>query len=384
VGRKVDPAHWDSSYGRVRESNSRLKELNRYLDELRARVYSIQGFYRNEAIPYTAKIIRDKLLGINKNHRTLLALYQEHNDEIMELVGPEYSRGAYLKHLRTRKHLQGFLRSKMNLEDIYLNDVDLRFITQFEHYLKVNGIGGQNTITKYITSFKKIIRIAYANDWISKDPFYHWKAKWAPVDREALTETELHLPMNFDFENPRLEQVTDIFLFCCFTGLAYADVKKLSGEHLVFGMDGNRWIKTKRTKTDTKSIVPILPAAETILNKYDFKEKAKNNGTLLPVISNQKMNVYLKEIAKSCEINKYLTFHLSRHTFATSLTLTNGVPIESVSRMLGHRSLRTTQIYAKVLDRKLMEDMRKIKKKFGQPDIKKRIPKESHQIKMNI
>lgn len=302
----------------------------------------------------------------------------------MELVGPEYSRGAYLKRLRTRKHLQSFLRSKMNLEDIYLNDVDLRFITQFEHYLKVKGIGGQNTITKYIASFKKIIRIAYANDWISKDPFYHWKAKWAPVDREALTETELHLLMNFDFENPRLEQVTDIFLFCCFTGLAYADVKKLSGEHLVFGMDGNCRIKTKRTKTDTKSIVPILPAAETILNKYNFKEKAKNNGTLLPVISNQKMNVYLKEIAKACEIKKNLTFHLSRHTFATTVTLTNGVPIELVSRMLGHRSLRTTQIYAKVLERKLMEDMRKIKKKFGQSYIKKRMPKESRQIKMNI
>lgn len=259
---------------------------------------------------------------------------------------------------------KGCINEEYNYDDIYVKEVDLKFINRFEHYLKTNLKScGQNTVTKYVTNLKKIIRICYANDWISKDPFYHWKAKWKKVEREILSERELQILMETELPSQRLEQVRDIFIFCCFTGLSYIDVEKLSDNHIVLSIRGEKWIKINRSKTDTKSSVPLLPAAEKILKKYSSASHNIQNG-LLPVISNQKLNSYLKEIAVICKIDKKLTFHLSRHTFATTVTLANGVPIESVSKMLGHSSLKTTQIYAKVIDKKLMEDMRLVASKY--------------------
>jgi site-specific recombinase XerD len=174
----------------------------------------------------------------------------------------------------------------------------------------------------------------------------------------------------------RLEQVKDIFLFSCFTGLAYSDVKKLSKNDVVIGIDGHKWIKIKRSKTDTRSSIPILPTASDILEKYEQHPEVLDQGKLLPVLSNQKMNAYLKEIADVCAISKNLTFHLARHTFATTVTLSNGVPIESVSKMLGHKSLRTTQHYAKILDRKVSEDMEILRLKMKKFDINDSKPRK--------
>lgn len=211
---------------------------------------------------------------------------------------------------------------------------------------------------------KKIIRIAFANDWISKDPFYNRKIGIKPVNREYLSEEDIQNIVKKELHTPRLDQVKDIFIFSCFTGLAYTDVKKLSKSDIVIGIDGEYWIKIKRTKTDTRSNIPILPTAEAIIEKYSKHVDVINSDKVLPVLSNQKMNAYLKEIADLCGISKNLTFHLARHTFATTVTLTNGVPIESVSKMLGHKSLRTTQHYAKILDRRVSDDMKVLKNKF--------------------
>ena len=185
------------------------------------------------------------------------------------------------------------------------------------------------------------------------------------MDREFLTQEEIQKMVEKELYTERLDQVKDIFLFSCFTGLAYADVKKLSRNDIVIGIDGDKWIKIKRSKTDTRSNIPLLPTAIDILNKYNGHPDVSNKGRLLPVLSNQKMNAYLKEIAVLSKINKNLTFHLARHTFATSVTLSNGVPIESVSKMLGHKSLRTTQHYAKILDRKVSDDMKALKDKLN-------------------
>src|SRR5690606_34601583 len=213
-----------------------------------------------------------------------------------------------------------------------------------------------------ITNFKKIIRIAYANDWINKDPFLHWKAKLKIVDREFLDETELQILVEKNFGIVRLDQVKDVFVFSCFTGLAYADAKKLSSDNIVLDISGERWIKIKRSKTDTRSSIPLLAIPQAIIEKYAESPETES-GHLLPVLSNQKTNAYLKEIADLCGINKNLTFHLARHTFATTVTLSNGVPMESVSKMLGHKSLKTTQHYAKILDSKVSDDMAILKQK---------------------
>ncbi|MEM8999739.1 MAG: site-specific integrase [Bacteroidota bacterium] len=363
--RKVHPDQWDSRFGKMKGTKPSTKEFNRFLEDIRTRLFQIQGGYMREGRYYTAAIIRNEFLGKDKKQRTLLKLYDEHNGEIEVLVGKEYSLGAYQRHLRTRKHLMRFIQKEYQRADFPLHEIDLRFIKRFEHYLKVLNIGGRNTVTKYIVNFKKIVRIAHAHDWISRDPFFHWKASWEAVEREALAERELEVLMQKQFDIERLNQVRDIFLFCCFTGLSYSDVKKLSADHIVWNIKGNPIIKTQRTKTNTKCTVPLLPPAQSILSKYEDFQENHPKKLLLPVISNQKLNAYLKEIADVSGINKRLTFHLSRHTFATTVTLANGVPIESVSRMLGHQSLRTTQIYAKVLDKKLVEDMEVLRGKFG-------------------
>ncbi|MDC6367780.1 MULTISPECIES: site-specific integrase [Flavobacteriaceae] len=364
IQRKIRPEKWCSIRGRVKGSNSHSKELNHYLDELETKAFKIHSKLVLKKKPFTAETIKHKMLNTESSNKTLLGVYDEHNKQIEQLLGLEYSYGAYRRHIRTRNHLASFVQKEYKMKDIFMKEVDLTFINRFHHFLKTQKIGNQNTITKYVVNFKKIMRIAVANNWVNQDPFYHWKAKWKKVERDILTELELRSLIDQEFDIPRLEQIRDIFVFSCFTGLAYVDVKKLSSNHIVLGLDGKRWIKIKRSKTDSRSVVPLLPTSEAILSKYKDHTLTKEHDLLLPVISNQKTNAFLKEIATICKIQKNLTFHLARHTFATTVTLANGVPIESVSKMLGHQSLKTTQIYAKVIDKKLMDDMEVVKAKF--------------------
>lgn len=203
-----------------------------------------------------------------------------------------------------------------------------------------------------------------SNGWLSKDPFLSYKAKLKVVERPYLTKEEIQAIYEKEFASERLNQVRDIFLFSCYTGLAYVDVKKLSKSHVNIGIDGDRWIFTHRQKTDTSTRVPLLPLAQELILKYEGHPECVNSNVLFPVLSNQKMNSYLKEIVNVCGINKELTFHIARHTFATTVTLSNGVPIESVSKMLGHTNIKTTQHYAKILDKKVSDDMSILKSKL--------------------
>ena len=204
-----------------------------------------------------------------------------------------------------------------------------------------------------------------ANHWIDKNPFSNYKSKVVEVERVYLCESELQSIINKDLKIDRLSLVRDIFVFSCFTGLAYVDAKNLTKSHISIGIDGNKWIFTHRQKTETASKIPILPVTQMIIDKYENHPQSNNQQKLLPVLSNQKMNAYLKEIATVCKIDKELTFHIARHTFATTVTLSNGVPIESVSKMLGHKNIKTTQHYAKILDKKVSEDMEILKQKMG-------------------
>ena len=258
--RKIRPEKWCSVKGRVKGSNSKTKALNHYIDELESKAYGIHARLVIKKRPFNAKLIKNKLLNKEDIYKTLLSIYDEHNTQIEQLVGLDYSYGAYRRHIRTRNHLAAFIKKEHKLADIFVKEVDLKFINRFHHYLKTKKIGNQNTTTKYVVNFKKIMRIAFANNWVNKDPFYHWKAQWKKVEREALTETELRTMIEREFSIKRLEQVRDIFVFCCFTGLAYVDVQKLSLNHVVLRMDGDRWIKINRSKTDSRSNIPLLPA----------------------------------------------------------------------------------------------------------------------------
>ncbi len=357
IRRKININKWSSEAGRAKGHSEESKKINQYIDIIQNKIFKIhQNFVENDT-SYSAEKIRNYYLGKNEANKMLLEIFKEHNKQVEKLVGKDFAPGTAERYRTAKKHVENYVKLEYNAEDIPVKDVDHKFITGFEYYLKTVRNCSHNTAIKYITNFKKIIRIAYANDWISKDPFFNWKARLKIVDREFLSEEEIQKILEKDLHTKRLDQVKDIFIFCCFTGLAYADVKKLCKNDVVIGIDGERWIKTKRTKTDTRSNIPILPTAASILEKYAEHPEVYNGQKLLPVLSNQKMNAYLKEIADLCEITKNLTFHLARHTFATTVTLTNGVPIESVSKMLGHKSLKTTQHYAKILDRKVSDDM---------------------------
>ena len=218
---------------------------------------------------------------------------------------------------------------------------------------------------KYLSNFRKVVNRCIKNGWLEKDPFFGFKMTQKEVVPEFLTSHELDALSVKVFTSSRLTLIRDIYLFCCYTGLAFVDVHKLKTSEIVVGIDGNKWVITNRQKTEVSSRIPLLPVALELLDKYRNHPKCLNSQKTLPVPSNQKYNDYLKEIATLCNINKNLTSHTARHTFATTVTLGNGVPIESVSKMLGHKSLRTTQHYARVLDIKLSEDMLKLKDKLN-------------------
>ena len=364
IKRKVLLTKWNSEAGKVRGTTDDVRELNRYMDAIKVKVHKIHETLMENKELITSEIIKNIYLGKNLKHKMLLEIFQAHNDKIERLVGKEFAPGTIERYKTAKKHVSDYINLEYGVADVPVKGVDHKFISGLEYYLKTERTCAHNTAIKYVTNFKKIIRIAFANDLINKDPFLNWKAKLKIVEREFLTKEEIQKMVEKELHAERLDQVKDIFIFSCFTGLAYADVKKLSRNDIVIGIDGDKWIKINRSKTDTRSSIPLLPTALDILDKYNDHPDVSNKGRLLPVLSNQKMNAYLKEIAVLCIINKNLTFHLARHTFATTVTLSNGVPIESVSKMLGHKSLRTTQHYAKILDRKVSDDMKILRNKL--------------------
>ncbi len=364
IHRKVKLSVWNTSGGIVNGNSPEAYTLNRYIAQVRNDIYTHFQRLTEKGELITAGQLRDAYLGKGSNLMMVLKIFQDHNDQVDKLVGREFAAGTAERYRTARKHVGDYIKLEYKVNDYPVEKIDHKFISGFEFYLKSVRKCSHNSAVKYITNFKKIIRIAFANDWIKKDPFLNWKSRLKIEDREFLSEEELQKMSEKIFLVERLEQVRDIFLFCCLTGLAYADVKKLTEDDIVLGIDGERWIKTNRTKTKTRSSIPILPTAHIILNKYAHHSYISGN-KLLPVLSNQKMNAYLKEIGDLCGIKKNLTFHLARHTFATTITLSNGVPIESVSKMLGHKSLRTTQHYAKILDRKVSDDMAVLREKMN-------------------
>ncbi|TMU56734.1 site-specific integrase [Flagellimonas algicola] len=363
-GRKVHPSIWDAAYGKVLGFSQEVRQLNSYLSKIRTDLYLHADKLKGQGQTLTAVSLKESYLGLDKPNKMLLEIFQEHNNQVESLVGRDFAAGTSERYRTAMSHLKEYLQKEHRRNDIPVQHVNHTFISGFEYYLKTKRKCSYNTAIKYVVNFKKIIRIAYANGWITKDPFANWKARLKTVDREFLTNEELQQLIDHPFSNERLEHVRDCFVFCCFTGLAYADVKKLTHNDFVIGIDGELWINTKRAKTNTKSNIPVLPTAMMILEKYENSPLLIDK-RVLPVLTNQKMNAYLKEIADLSGIKKHLTTHLARHTFATTVTLSNGVSIESVSKMLGHKSLRTTQHYAKILNRKVSEDMQLLKKKLS-------------------
>lgn len=363
--RYIERNNWDTKANKAKGYKSEVKQINQYLESLKA----LMNDYHTEMIKFgeevTAQSLKNKFLGISEDRRMLIEVFEYHNHQLKELEGTNYASATIKRYKTTLDHIKAFLVFKYKISDIPLNRIKYSFVTDLEHYFKVTRKCNHNTTIKYIKNFRKVINLAIKNEWLNKDPFAKFQAKIVEVKREFLLKDELLRLEELELSFPRLDIVRDIFVFSCYSGLAYVDVSNLTKDNIRLGIDGDLWILTERTKTKSQSNIPLLPKAHELIKKYSQYPNKKTEEHIFPKFSNQKMNAYLKELADLASINKNLTFHVARHTFATTVTLANGVPIESISSMLGHKSIRTTQIYSKVISEKVSKDMEKLKKKLS-------------------
>lgn len=375
--RNAPPDKWNTIAQKVMGNTDEAKSVNNHLKTVEQKAYEVYREMIERKIPITAQTFKDRMNGIEEEVvcRMLIPIFEDHNRQVEALIGKEYAPATAIRYQTTIKHVKNFLKWKYKVSDINIQDLDHEFVTSLEFYLRTVRHCNNNSAVKYIKNLKKIIHICVANNWLVRSPFINYKTKIKEVIRDFLSSDELDLISEKRFVSERLNQVRDVFLFSCYTGLAYADVNKLKRSEISTGIDSQKWIFTTRQKTDTASRIPLLPVALDLLKKYEDYPACINEGKLLPILSNQKMNAYLKEIADVCGIEKELTFHIARHTFATTVTLANGVSIESVSKMLGHKNIRTTQHYAKILDSTVSRDMDMLRSKMEakKPAVLKRV-----------
>jgi site-specific recombinase XerD len=336
------------------------------IDSFKMKAFELQRELMQEGKEVSLDAIKAKWYGTSvEKSRMIIDVFKEHNAQMKALIGKEFAPKTFERYETSLKHTVAYMQWKYQVSDMDIKKLNYEFISNYEFYLKAERKCDHNTTVKYLSNFKKIVHICIKNGWLERDPFVGFKLTKREVERPFLVQEELNKIIDKDFSIERLKQVRDIFIFCCYTGLAYADVKKLSRDEITTGIDGEKWIWTNRQKTETATRIPLLPQALEIINRYKDELVCLNQGRILPVLSNQKMNGYLKEIADACGITKKMTFHTARHTFATTVTLSNGVPIETVSKMLGHRNLKTTQHYAKILDIKVGADMRVLRERLN-------------------
>jgi site-specific recombinase XerD len=358
----VQELNWDMTKGRANSKSKQGKELNNYLNTVTTNLLVKKRELEDAGELVTAESLRKAYLGLTDDQKTLLNIFRDHNARCRDLVGIDFAKGTAVKYESCYRQLQKYIVST-GKKDVLLSEVNQYFLKEFETYLKIYGGCGHNSAVKYVANLKKIIRIALINGWMKKDPFVNYTLKLNEVDVAYLTEDELKAMMQKTFKIQRIDQVKDVYLFCCFTGLAFSDVKSLCDKDIVMVGD-QKWIQKRRQKTSNLFKVPLIEPALRILKKYENHPECKHKGVLLPVLSNQKMNAYLKEIADLMQIGKNLSTHTARHTFATTVTLTNQVSIEVISKMLGHSSINMTQKYARVVDDLIKKDMLKVKVKF--------------------
>jgi site-specific recombinase XerD len=364
----IDPKHWDQRKGAGKGNKDEAARINSDLEDIRVALGNYYQKLRLKGGRITAEAVKDVYLGTDEEApNTLSRLVAYHNEQ-----GSALLKWSTLKHyLVTQRYLIKFLEARHRKKDIFLYDINYKFVVDFETFLR--GVQPKdhqrpidnNGVMKHLIRLRKMTSLALKLDWIAADPFRNYKFKYKKVDKDFLTEAELKKLEKVNLGVERLNMVRDMFVFSCYTGLAYVDLMNLNEDmHIQIGIDQRQWIKTIRQKSDEVVIVPMLPVAKTILARYRGNIRSLANDTVFPKISNQKVNAYLKEIAKDLGIKKTLTFHVARHTFATTVTLSNGVPIETVSKMLGHTKISTTQIYARVLEKKVSDDMEVLRKKL--------------------
>lgn len=360
TGKKVKVTSWDKNKQLVKGKDEEVASLNNYLKAVKAKLYEKEAELLDRGFVITAQLLYDAYFDKVEclKEKSLLNVLEEHNAERKTMVGKTVAPATYWVFEYTERLLKEFIQSKYQRDDLYLRELNLSFIQGFHSFLLSEKKMGQNSSTKHLKFLKKLLNLAVSNSYISYNPVNAYKVEREPVEIDFLDEEELRKVINFDTPIPRFERAKDMFLFGCFTGLSYIDIKTLTAEHFEKDATGRIWIKKRRVKTGVLSRIPLLPIAKLILDKY------KGGDKLLPIQDPADINKYLKDIAILCNIKKRITFHTSRHTFASTVTLANNISLEVVSKMLGHTNTRMTTHYAKLIDRCIGEQMDKLMDAF--------------------
>lgn len=365
--KKISLELWNPKTKKAKGNSAEARQINQYLTQVNAQLFQCYQDLKFKGELITSQIIKAYYLGEAENQKSLKDLLEYHSNKIESTLAPGTIRNFGV----TEGYINRFLQNKLKTTDIFLKQLNYKFISDFGNYLHNYYPKGHpkamsnNTIMKHLQRLRKIVTLGYHMEWIDKDPFIRWKPSYEKTERQFLSENELSNLETYHFPIERLERVRDLFVFSCYTGISYSDIMLLTLDNIHIGIDGNNWIITKRKKTKTPVKIPLLEKAQYLIDKYNNHPITQVTGTLFPLITNEKLNLYLKEIADAVGIKKNLTFHMARHTFATTVTLSNGVPIETVSKLLGHTKIATTQIYARVLERKVSDDMIKLSQKIA-------------------
>jgi site-specific recombinase XerD len=364
----IKETFWDPKKTKVRPNATNSHFLNANLEKTKHELHQLFLELIAKDFRVTPQTIKNHYLGINDKpkEKTICDAFDYHNLKMADVVNiGKISEKTLMRYKITKNKVVAFMRLTYKKDDIFLFDVRLRFVTEFEHFLLTVQKIQTNTAHKYIKNLKKIMNMSVGLDWIPSNPLNQFKCTYSSPDREILNQEELNQIIEKKFSTNRMNEVRDVFIFCCYTGFAYSDIYQFEQNAITKGLDGEYWLSTNRQKTGTKESVPLLPIPLEIIQKYQENDYCVKFNKLLPVNSNQRYNTYLKELADVCGINKHLTSHIARHTFATTITLANGVPIETVSSMLGHTNIHTTQIYAKVVEQKVSDDMKALRTKLN-------------------
>ncbi|MFS2715779.1 site-specific integrase [Bacteroides uniformis] len=357
----VSVSLWSS--GRAMGKSARTREINQQLDEIRATALSI---YREQSAvreKVTAEEVKSRLLGVASEQATLRSYFRSFNENFDKRVGANREQATADSYWYALNHLTRFLKEKYNLSDIPFTALDESFIRKYDLHLRLDCHLAPGTIILLTTRLGTIIREAVSDGVITANPFAGYEPKRPASRQKYLTGEELERIMNTPLPKQKLYHVRDLFLFSCYTGIPYGDMCRLTKEDLEVAEDGELWIKTSRKKTQIAYEVPLLDVPLYILEKY---RDIAPEGQLLPMYTNSELNSQLKKIAELCGIERRLVFHAGRHTYATEITLSQGVPLETVSKMLGHSRISTTQIYAKVTDEKIDTDTRNLDTKISE------------------
>ena len=359
TGISVKSAQWDKEKERIKGRTTEALNTNLQLDNIASGLQSI--FRRIEMSDVVSlERIKSEFLGKKEEIDTLMQLFEKHNGDVAKQVGVSVGKATLQKYNVCKRHFSEFLEKQYKRSDLKLTELTYVVIREFDLYLRTEVGQNPNTATKTMKTFKTITLLGQKMGVLLHDPFMNHRFHIEPVNRGFLTDEEILCIAHKQINIPRLELIRDIFIFSCFTGLAYIDVSNLTPDHIVT-LGDKQWIMTQRQKTSVETNVLLLDIPKAIIAKYGGK--TYRNGKLFPMLTNQKTNSYLKEIADICGIKKNLTFHLARHTFAT-MSLSKGVPMESVSKMLGHTNIRTTQIYARITNKKIEHDMEELADKL--------------------